>query len=179
MYGQVLTRAIPLLQRLAKGGSGLGFGGASKINQLHTDVGDRMTNLAAGGIQPPQPGPFMGQPQTPPAGPNAKPATFDQRFGFAAPQAGTSDAQHWPKLPMPQPPNIQGNPFPTPMNGNPFPDPNANGPQGPRGYNPHVGNMSDAGANTNARQVMDPASGQMMNDFYSKSFPSFFNPNVG
>lgn len=61
--------------------------------------------------------------------------------------------------------------------GNPFPAPN-----GIRGYNPHVGDMADyamseaAGMNK-ARQVLDPATGTMMNDFYAKSiFPSFYKP---
>jgi len=89
----------------------------------------------------------------------------------------------------------QGNPFPTPMNGNPFPDPNANAAQGNpfpnpnangNGFNPHVGNMADMGASEGrfgdgmkARQVFDPATGTMQNDFYSKSFPDFFRPNFG
>jgi hypothetical protein len=80
--------------------------------------------------------------------------------------------------PAPQP---QGNPFPTPMNGNPFPTPIGTPEKAIPGMNPHVGNMADPaqleGA-LKARQVMDPATGAMMNDFYAKSFPSFFNPQV-
>jgi hypothetical protein len=193
MFPQILQRAMPLLQRLAQSNAG-GFAGmGNKINMIGNDMADRMQaiqNLPQAHQGPAAPAPVMGQPQQPPM-------SFTDRFpganAFKPAESGAADAQHWPG-PAPQPqaaprPQPQGNPFPTPLNGNPFPlpqgynaafpNPNANGPKGPEGYNPNVGNMSAPNGEPKARQVLDPATGQMMNDFYTKSFPSFFRPNIG
>jgi hypothetical protein len=135
-------------------------------------------------------------------------STFAERFGSErGPQAGLDWSSAFPfqnnnpdaasaaaRVPMPQPrpqngmqPTGNGNPFPTPLgqetgsNANPFPRPIGT-PMGIPGQNPQVGNMADPsqlGGNLRARQVLDPATGTMMNDFYSKSFPPFFNPNIG
>lgn len=115
--------------------------------------------------------------------------TFDQRFNGDGSKPGASFDErfgpNWGFMPSPVPPaqpdamSAAARAFPAPIGsapqGNPFPQP-----IGIAGMNENVGNMADPSmlsGNLKARQVIDPASGQMMNDFYSKSLaPSFFRP---
>jgi hypothetical protein len=79
-------------------------------------------------------------------------------------------------VPMPTPrPNIPGAARP------PMPQPRPPSAPSPiPGYNPNVGNMADPSmmkGNLQARQILDPATGQMMNDFYTaKPWDVFSGP---
>lgn len=103
--------------------------------------------------------------------------------GYAIPQNPNDRVSDAFKALGPQPSVPMPRPRPQPMDefsgggsyAQAFPTPVGDAPRNIPGFNPNVGNMADPSqmiyGPLAARQVMDPATGNMMNDFY--------NPNTG
>ncbi len=183
MFNQLVQRAAPLLARLGRGPNQARMLG-QKAMQL-----DNPAFLEDDPKQQPQqqqtaPGADLQRGWVPAMLKQLGVDTFNDRFNAvngSAPSPETFAGRFQPAVdnPLAQMPGpmAQANPFPLPppqASGSPFP-----APQDMQGYNPHVGDMADleqskTAGMTNARQVFDPATGGMMNDFYSKSLPSFF-----